>query len=95
LDNTDIFTSNKGKASVSTNGIETYSKKTLGDKIRKLIAINVQLIINKIETKKAKVNLKVDRTQLFDKKNSLVIKRKEFRTEIVILNAINVLIRGH
>jgi len=39
-----------------------------------------------METEKAKVNLEADRTQLFDEKNSLVVKKEEFRTEIVILN---------
>ncbi len=42
---------------------------------------------NKMETEKAKVNLEVDKMRLFDKKNSLIAKRKELRTEIVALNA--------
>ncbi len=51
-----------------TNGIETYSKETLNDKIYRLTTTNVQLMINKIETEKTKINLKVDRVRLFDKK---------------------------
>ncbi len=52
-------------------------------------------MINKIETEKARVNLKADKIQLFDKKNSLVIKREELRTEIVALNVTNIPVRGH
>ncbi len=48
-----------------------------------------------METEKAKVNLEADRVRLFDEKNSLVVKREEFRTEIVTLNAANVLVRSH
>ncbi len=43
---------------------------------------------DKIETEKAKVNLKTDRAQLLDKKNSLVAKREKFRAEIVTLNIV-------
>ncbi len=68
------------------NGIEAYSKKALDDEIRRLTTANVQLMINKIKIKKAKVNLETDRVRLLDKKNSLVIKREELRTEIVTLN---------
>ncbi len=52
-------------------------------------------MINKIKTEKTKVNLEADRIQLFNKKNSLVVKKEEFQTEIAILNTIglfNVLI---
>ncbi len=72
---------------VFTNDVEAYSKEILGDEIRRLITANVQLITNKIETEKVKVNLKTDKTRLFDKKNSLVVKKEEFRIEIVTLNA--------
>ena len=51
-----------------------------------------------METEKTKVNLETDRARLLDEKNSLVVKREEFRTEIAALNAAgpsNVLIRGH
>ncbi len=85
MDNIDIFTSDKGKAPVSTNNVEVYNKEILSDEIRKLTTTNVQLIINKMETEKIKVNLKTDKIQLFDKKNSLVIKREELRTEIIAL----------
>ena len=83
---------------VSTNGVEVYNKEVLGDEIRRLIAANVQLVIDKMETEKVRVNLKADKVRLFDKKNSLVIKREEFRVEIATLNAAglsNVLVRGH
>ncbi len=77
------------------NGVEVYNKEILNDEIRRLIITNVQLMADKTETKKAKINLEVDKTRLFGKKNSLVVKRKELRTEIAILNIIkffNVLI---
>ena len=86
LNNTNISILSKDKAPVSINGIEAYNKKTLNDEIRRLIAINVQLMINKIETEKVKVNLETDRIQLFNEKNSLVVKREEFRAEIATLN---------
>jgi len=87
LDNTDISTLNKGKTPASTNSIEIYSKETFGDEIRRLITINVQLIIDKMKTEKTRVNLEADRIRLLGKKNSLVVKRKKLRTEIVALNA--------
>ncbi len=95
MDNTGISILSKGKAFASTNDIETYNKKELDNKIRKLITINVQLITDKMETEKTKVNLKADKTRLFNEKNSLVVKREKFRTEIAILNvtgSLNVLI---
>ena len=95
LNNTDISTLGKGKTPASTNNIETYNKETLGDEIRRLITTNTQLISDKIETEKAKVNLKADKIQLFNKKNSLVVKKKEFKAEIVALNTINTPIRNH
>jgi len=98
LDSTDISTSSKGKTPASTNDVEAYSKEVLGDKIRRLTAANVQLMTNKMETEKTRVNLEADRIQLFGEKNSLVVKREEFRTEIIALNAIgslNVFIRGY
>ena len=95
LDSTDIFTSGKGKASISTNDVETYNKEILSNKIRKLIITNIQLITDKMETEKTRVNLKINKTRLFNKKNFLVVKREELRIEIAILNAANVLIRSH
>src|SRR6266699_1267723 len=95
LDSTDMFISGKGKAPVFTNGVEAYSKEALDDKIRKLTTANVQLVIDKMETEKVKINLETNRIQLFGEKNSLVVKRKEFRTEIVILNVVNVSVRRH
>ncbi len=98
MDNIDISTSGKNKTPISTNSIEVYNKKTLGDEIRRLTIANAQLITNKIKIKKAKVNLKTDKTQLFDEKNSLVAKRKKLRTEIATLNTTgpsNISIRRH
>ncbi len=86
LDSTDISTSNKGKAPASTNGVEAYSKKVLGEEIRKLTAANTQLMTNKIKTEKVKVNLEVDKARLLDEKNSLVAKREELQAEIAVLN---------
>ncbi len=93
-----MSTSGKGKAPVSISGVEAYSKEALGDEIRKLTAANVQLVTDKMEIEKARVNLEADRIQLFGKKNSLVAKREELRIEIAMLNATgpsNVLIRRH
>ncbi len=45
-------------------------------------------MINKMETEKAKVNLEADRIQLLGEKNSLIVKKKELRTEIATLNVI-------
>ncbi len=93
-----MSTSGKSKTPAFTNSIEAYNKETLGDKIRRLTTANVQLITNKMETEKAKVNLEANRARLFNEKNSLITKKKELRTEIIILNATrlsNVLIRGH
>ena len=42
-------------------------------------------MINKMETEKTRVNLEVDRVRLFGEKNSLVVKREEFRVEIAVL----------
>ncbi len=86
MDSTDISILNKGKTSIFTNNVEAYNKEALKDKIRRLTTVNIQLIIDKIEAEKIKVNLEADKTQLFDKKNSLVVKRKEFRAEIATLN---------
>jgi len=72
---------------ISTSGIKVYSKEALGDEIRRLIAINVQLVIDKIKAEKIRINLEADRAQLLDEKNSLVVKREKLRTEIVALNA--------
>ena len=90
-----MSTLGKGKASVFTNDVEAYNKKTLSDKIRRLTIANVQLVVDKTETEKAKVNLEADRVRLLGEKNSLVAKREEFRAEIVVLNIANVSVRGH
>ena len=82
-----MFISGKGKASVFTSGVEAYSKEILSDEICRLTTANVQLVADKTETKKAKVNLEADRVRLFDEKKSLVVKREELRAEIAVLNA--------
>ena len=89
---------NKGKTPASTSDVEAYNKEALGDEIRKLTTANAQLVADKMETKKAKVNLEADRVRLFGEKNSLVVKREEFRTEIAMLNVArfsNVPIHSH
>ena len=51
-----------------------------------------------MEIEKTKVNLEADKIRLFGEKNLLVVKRKELRAEIVVLNAVkppNVLVRGY
>jgi len=47
LDNTNISTLDQSKAPVSMNGVEAYNKETLADEIRRLNAINIQLIQDK------------------------------------------------
>jgi len=64
LDNTDISILGKSKAPVSTSGIEAYSKEALGDEIRRLTAVNAQLVTDKMETEKARVNLEANRARL-------------------------------
>ena len=98
MDNTDISTSNKDKTSVFINGVEVYNKKTLNDEICRLIIANVQLITNKMKIEKTRVNLETDKTQLFGKKNSLVVKREELQAKIAALNTtglFNIPIRGY
>jgi len=73
LDSTDISTLGKGKALVSTSGVEAYNKEILDDEIRRLITANVQLMTDKMETEKIKVNLETDRIRLFGEKNSPVV----------------------
>ena len=80
---------------VSTNGVEAYNKEILSDEIRRLTTANVQLMTDKMETEKIKVNLKTDKVRLFNEKNFLVIKREELRAEIAVLNTVNALIRNH
>ncbi len=93
-----MSTSGKGKAPVSINGVEAYSKEALGDEIRRLTATNAQLVTNKMEIEKVRVNLEADKMRLLGEKNSLVAKREELRAEIAALNAAgpsNVLVRGY
>ncbi len=90
-----MSTLGKGKIPASTNSVEAYNKEILSDEIHKLITTNIQLITDKIKTEKAKVNLETDKTQLFDKKNFLIAKKEKLRTEIVILNIANILIRNY
>ena len=97
MDNIDISTSSKDKTSVLTNDIEVFIKEQLAMEIQWLSTANIQLVTDKMETEKAKVNLEADGTQLFKEKNSLVVKRKELRAEIAAMNTIkpfNVLTRS-
>ncbi len=71
LNNIDISTSGKDKTSASTNGIEAFIKEQLAVEIQRFSTTNAQLMIDKMETEKAKVNLKADKIRLFGKKNSL------------------------
>jgi len=90
--------SSKGKAPVSTNNVEAFNKETLGDKIRRLTTTNIQLMTDKIEIEKARVNVETNKIRLFNEKNSLIVKREELRTEIATLNIAglpNVLTRNH
>ncbi len=81
--------------SVSTNEVETYIKEQLAIEIQRFIATNVQLITDKMKIERTKVNLKANKTQLLKEKNSLVVKKKKLRIEIVVINIVeffNVLI---
>ena len=88
MNNTDISTSNKDKTPASINNIKTFTKEQLAIEIQRLSTINIQFINNKIKTEKIKANLKANKMQLFNKKNSLIVKRKELRAEIVVLNVV-------
>src|SRR6266699_1069844 len=93
-----MSTLGKGKASASVSGAEAYTKEQLAIEIQRLSAANAQLINDKMETEKIKVNLEADRTRLFGEKNSLIAKREELRTEIATLNAVglfNAPVRSH
>ena len=86
MDSTDISILGKGKISASINGIEFYIKEQLVIEIQRLSVVNTQLVADKMETEKIKVNLEVDKVRLFSEKNSLIAKKEELRTEIVVLN---------
>jgi len=87
LDNIDVSTLGKDKTPISTNDVETFIKEQLAIEIQRLSTTNIQLVTDKIETKKVKVNLEPDRTRLLKEKNSLVVKREKLRIEIVVINA--------
>ncbi len=98
MDSTDISILDKGKASASVSGVKVYIKEQLAAEIQRFSAANVQLINDKMETEKIKVNLEADRARLLGEKNSLVAKREELRIEIATLNAVglsNALVRGY
>ncbi len=50
---------------------------------------------NKIKIEKTKVNLKINKIQLFNKKNFLIAKKEKFRAKIATLNIINISIRNY
>ncbi len=98
LDSTDISTSGKNKAPASVNGAEAFIKEQLAVEIQRLSTANTQLISDKIETEKIKINLEADKVRLFGEKNFLIVKREELQAEIVALNAIgssNISVRGY
>jgi len=83
---------------VFTSGVKVYSKEALDDEICRLITANTQLITDKMETEKVRINLEADKVRLFGEKNSLVVKREELRVEIAMLNVAglpNISIYGH
>ncbi len=66
--------------------------------IQRFTAVNVQLVTDKMETERTKVNLEADRVWLLEEKNFLIVKREEFRAKIVVLNVVgsfNVPIRSY
>jgi len=80
------------------NSVEAYIKEQLAAEIQRLSVANAQLVTDKIETEKIKVNLKANKVRLFGEKNSLITKKKELRIKIVVLNIIglsNIPIRSH
>ncbi len=56
--------SSKGKMPASTNGVEVYTKEQLATEIQRLTTINVQLMTDKMETERTKVNLETDKARL-------------------------------
>jgi len=56
-----MSTSGKGKAPASVSGAKAFTKEQLAAEIQRLSAANAQLVNDKIETEKIKVNLEVDR----------------------------------
>ncbi len=88
MDSIDIFTLNKSKTPISISGIEAYMKEQLATEIQRFITVNTQLMTDKMETERTKVNLEIDRVRLLGEKNFLVVKRKELRAEIVAINAV-------
>ena len=51
-----------------------------------------------MKTERTKVNLETDKVRLLRKKNSLIVKREELQTEIVVMNIIrpfNTLVRSY
>ncbi len=76
MNNTDISILSKGKALVSTSGIEVYIKEQLTIEIQRFTTTNVQLMIDKIKTERTKVNLEADRIRLLKKKELLDRQKK-------------------
>jgi len=92
-----MSTSGKSKTSVSTSDVEVYTKEQLAVEIQRFTTANVQLVTDKMETERTKINLEADRVRLLKEKNSLVAKREEFWAEIAAMNAArpsNILIYG-
>ena len=82
MDNIDISTSDKGKTSVSTNGIKAYSKEAFGDEIHRLIQTNIQLAQNKQNSDVIKATIEANKNRFISEKNVLVVKHEELRREV-------------
>jgi hypothetical protein len=84
----DISTSSKGKASVSTNGVEAYSKEQLAEEIRRFTTANAQLVNDKLGIEAINAKLEADKNRLINEKNILVAKREELQTEFAAVKTI-------
>jgi hypothetical protein len=78
----------KDKGSVSTSGVEAYSKEQLAEEIRRLTIANVQLVNDKLRTEATNAKLEADKNRLINEKNIFVAKREELRTELAAIRAI-------
>ncbi len=56
--------------------------KALGEEIYRFIAINIQLINDKLNVKAVKTKLEADKIRLINEKNIFVVKREELRVEL-------------
>jgi hypothetical protein len=82
-----MFILSKGKITVSTSGVEVYSKEQLAEEICRFTTTNVQLVNDKLGTEATNAKLEADKSRLISKKNIFVAKREELRTELVAIRA--------